>query len=148
MTIETITSLIWSALGYIWAASLGVILTLLVEGRREKIRLLFEARTKAYSSLVWKIQNFLLPDLLEKESHMRSYEYNSIFSEAILLSSRKLHILLKDYRKLTNEFYAEIQRIQKEANGNYEMSEETESNFRKKSEELIELMRKDLYIVS
>ena len=77
-------------------------------GKAEKRKLLFEARTKAYGQLIWKIQNSLLPDLFEIESHMRNYEFNIIFSEAVLLSSKELYLALKDYKIIIGKSFEEI----------------------------------------
>lgn len=150
MTTDNIINLIW--IGILWGLWIGSMLTNFINslyiGKAEKRKLLFETRTKSYGQLIWKIRSLLLPDLLEIESHMRRHEFNMIFSEAFLLSSKKLHIALKDYSEIINDFYDELQKIQDKTK-NIENNEIKiiRSHLSKKSIEIIELMRKDLYIV-
>lgn len=131
----------------LWWGSIWMLLRYFLDSDFEKRKLLFETRTKVYGQLIGKIQNFLLPDLLEIKSHMRSYEFHSIFSEASLLSSWKLHTMLWVYSKIAGEYYEEIQKRVEATEDQYTVSEELQSKFSEKSKEIIQLMREDLYLI-
>lgn len=150
MTTDNIINLIW--IGILWGLWIGSMLTNFINslyiGKAEKRKLLFEARTKAYGQLIWKIQNSLLPDLFEIESHMRNYEFNIIFSEAVLLSSKELYLALKDYKIIIGKSFEEIQKIKDwHKNNENDDIKIIRSNLLEKNVQIIKLMREDLYLI-
>lgn len=138
---------------YLWAIWFGWLVWILIkhflDTDFEKRKLLFEARTKAYSQLIWKIQNLFLPDLFKKESITRAHEFNIILSEARLLSSNELHEALWEYGSMAWDYFGKISNKSQESVIDMAkcLSWTEESVFRKKGYEIIKLMRKDLYLV-
>ena len=120
---------------------IGIVVKAILDRGKQKKKMLFDARIKAYAGITGRINNhFLESDIDRKSEALRFSQINSLLSEAYLLSSQKLKVLLDKYVKEINEFH-NLLRDEKEKE-----SKEKLSGLAKLATKINDQMRKDLYL--
>lgn len=90
---------IWQVLGFIGIGTvIGSAIQAYFSSRMQKKKLLFEARAKAYQGMLGKLYNLFAPESIAKNWPEYEIEINNSLSEAFLLGSKKLIILLADFK--------------------------------------------------
>ncbi len=129
-----------SALGI--GSVLGVIISSILGARAAKKKMLFEARVKAYSSIVGRVFNlFLEPDITAlKEDALIWAKINSILSKAFLLGSPKLVEFIGEFKTKVHEFHIQL------AKKNDKKSNSLHKELTPLAGQIFDQMRKDVYV--
>jgi len=139
MSLPDVITLV-SALGI--GSVLGVMISSILGARAAKKKMLFEARVKAYSSIVGRVFNlFLEPDITAlKNDALIWAKINAILSETFLLGSPKLVELIGKFKTKVYEFHVQL------AKKNDKKSSLLHKKLIPLTGRIFDQMRKDVYV--
>ena len=125
---------------------LGIIIKFYFDSKVSQKKLLFEARSKAYSGLMGRMLNhFCEPDLSTLPEPIREARINHLLSEVFLLGSKKLVELMGEYQIALFKFHRDLHEVDKKKKDETKATE-LHADLIKLSLVISELMRKDLNI--
>lgn len=125
---------------------LGIIIKFYFDSKVSQNKLLFEARSKAYSGLIGRmLSHFCELDLNTLPEPIRETRINHLLSEVFLLGSNKLVELMGEYQIALFKFHRDLHEVDKKKKDETKATE-LHANLIKLSLAINEQMRKDLNI--
>lgn len=89
--------------------AIGIVLKSIFDAKIQNRKMLFEARTKAYAGITGRVFNlFQEPDIQQLPDSVKFVKLNAVFSETMLLGSRKLVEYIGDYKVKVFKFHVSL----------------------------------------